>query len=126
MEITKDHSEQETPILIKDDGIIQTYRNQVNGRDYTVLGEIIPNVAQYQVKKYKGIIYWSPDMSLLKQVGVLKKICPLIYSLSNSELLKNIKGTLKWEFGVFLPEEAEEIVSKAKENKLNILMIELK
>ena len=120
------NSKQETPILIKDEDIIKTYTSPVDGKEFTVLGELAPNLLNEQVKKFKGIIYWSNDVSLIKQVGVLKKICPLINSIPNSELLKIIKGTSEWEFGIFLPEEAEELITKAEENKLNISMIELK
>jgi hypothetical protein len=110
-------------ILIKDKGIIATYKSTDDEKNITVLGELSHNLANKQVKRFEGIIYWSKDMPLLKQVGVLKKICPSVNSIPNSELLKNIKGTEKWKFGEFLPEEAEELITKAEENKLNISIV---
>lgn len=111
-------------ILIKDKGIIATYKSTDDEKNITVLGELSHNLANKQVKRFEGIIYWSKDMPLLKQVGVLKKICPSVNSIPNSELLKNIKGTEKWKFSEFLPEEAEELITKAEENKLNISIVE--
>lgn len=126
MDSNEQNLKEEIPILIKDEGIIKTYSSPVDGKEFTVLGELALNLANEQVNKFKGIIYWSDDVPLLKQVGILKKICPIINLIPNSELLKSIKGTSEWEFGVFLPEEAEEIITKAEQNKLNIFMAELK
>ncbi|WFD08960.1 hypothetical protein [Tepidibacter hydrothermalis] len=126
MNSNEQNLKQQKPILVKEEGIIKTYMSPMDGKEFTVLGEIAPNLINEQVKKFKGIIYWSNDMSLSKQVGVLKKICPLITSVPNGELLNIIEGTSEWEFGVFLPEEAEELITKAEQNKLNISIVELK
>ena len=125
MKSNEQDSENEKLILIKDEGIIATYKSADDEKNITVLGELSHNIANKQVKRFKGIIYWSKDMPLIKQVGVLKKICPSVNSIPNSELLKNIKGTEEWKFGEFLAEEAEELITKAEENKLNISIIEL-
>ena len=125
MKSNEQNSENEKLILIKDEGIIATYKSADNEKNITVLGELSHNIANKKVNRFKGIIYWSKDIPLLKQVGVLKKICPSVNSILNNELLKNINGTTEWKFGDFLPEEAEELITKAEENKLNISIIDI-
>jgi hypothetical protein len=50
------NSKQETPRLIKNEGIIKTYKSPIGGKEFTVLGELAPNLVNDQVKKFKGNI----------------------------------------------------------------------
>lgn len=111
------------PIIVKDEGIIVTYKDPSTGEEYSVLGELA--YEDKEIPRYKAIIYWSKEISLVKQVAILKKICPLVNEIPNGELMKNIKSTSEWEFGEFLPEEAEELIAKAKQNRLNMSRIQL-
>lgn len=120
-----DFSENKKPIVIKDEGIIVTYKNPSTGEEYSVLGELAHNFEGKKNVKYKAVIYWAKEPSLVKQVAILRKICPFVNSIPNNELLNTVKGTSSWEFGEFLPEEAEELVTKGKQNGLDITRIEL-
>ena len=120
-----DFSEGKKPIVIKDEGIIVTYKNPCTGEEYNVLGELAHNFEGKKIARYKAVICWAKEPSLVKQVAILRRICSLVNSIPNNELLNSVKGTSKWEFGEFLPEGAEDLVAKGKKNGLDITMIEL-
>ncbi len=111
------------PVLIKDQGVVKTYKYTDTGEEFSVLVEYPINIEEYTRKdRVNLIVVWGDDVPLIKQLAQLKSICPALSSKSSLDLLKEIKNTSEWNMGEFWLNEAEKIVKAAKEAGLQLLM----
>lgn len=55
----------------------------------------------------------------------MKKICKDYCTFSDEKMLKIAKNTEKWEFGEFFGVEAVRILEMAKQNGLNVEMVDM-
>jgi hypothetical protein len=111
------------PVLIKDEGVVKTYKYPDAGEEFSALVEYPINIEEYTKKdRVNLIVVWGEDVPLIKQLAQLKSICPALNSKSRLDLLKEIKNTSEWNMGEFWLNEAEKIVKAAKEAGLQLLM----
>ncbi|GJM69843.1 hypothetical protein HMSSN036_20590 [Paenibacillus macerans] len=118
--MTHDESNNKSELeLIKKEGTLFTYRNSLTNEVVEAVGDYFPERVD-GVKYYQVNIEWKQDVSLVKQLAILKKIYPPLGKVTNTELLNKLKNTKEWVLDGLLAEEAEMLVTKAKENGIEI------
>ncbi|MGK5512348.1 hypothetical protein [Brevibacillus formosus] len=105
--------------LIKKEGTLFTYRNPLTNEVVEAVSDYFPQGVD-GVKYYQVNIVWKQDVSLVKQLAILKRIYPPLGKVTNAQLLNKLKNTKEWVLDGLLAEEAEVLVTKAKENGIEI------
>ncbi len=111
-------------ILLECDGVICKYLSTKDNSIVVEEGAIaIPGVNR--ITEYRGIITWSLEESLLKQINDMNRICNKYFNISNKEILKRAREGGGWAFGKFSDFEAIEILTLSKKFNLNIKMVDV-
>lgn len=84
---------------------------------------VVPGVSE--VAKYRGIVIWSLDVPITKQINDMRKICEKYFNVSSKEILNRAREENSWIFGEFYDFEAIDILKLSKKYNLYIEMINI-
>lgn len=111
-------------ILLESDGIMCKYLCLETNEVIEVLGTIaVPR--EDRIIKYRGIVKWSQDISITKQVMAMKKICEKYGIIPNKNILYITRENTEWIFGEFFGVDAANIIEISRKEHLDIEMIDI-
>lgn len=111
-------------VFLESDGPICKYLCTKDNTIVMAEGAIkIPGIRR--TAKYKGIVTWSLDTPLIKQINDMHKICIKYFSVSNKEILDKAREDTSWTFGEFFDYEAIDILNLSKKYNLCIEMVDV-
>lgn len=114
----------ENLILLENDGIKGKYLCLETNEVIEAVGTIaVPR--EDRIIKYRGIVKWSQDISITKQVIAMKKICKKYDILPNKNILYIARENTEWVFGEFFGVDAANIIEISRKEHLDIEMIDI-
>lgn len=114
----------ENLILLESDGIKGKYLCLETNEVIEAVGTIaVPR--EDRIIKYRGIVKWSQDISITKQVMAMKKICKKYDIIPNKDILYIARENTEWIFGEFFGVDAANIIEISRKEHLDIEMIDI-
>lgn len=114
----------ENLILLESNGIKGKYLCLETNEVIEAVGTIaVPR--EDRIIKYRGIVKWSQDISITKQVMAMKKICEKYGIIPNKNILCIARENTEWIFGEFFCVDAANIIEISRKEHLDIEMIDI-
>lgn len=104
-------------ILIKEEGIVSTYKNKHTGEIAEYQGDICIIDPHVKVEKLELFIEWVPEVSITKQIVRLKSIV----DINTKKALLESRNSKIYSLGFFYSGIADEIIRKGLTKGLKIV-----
>ena len=111
-------------LLIEDRGCWQLYRCKKCGDEFWVHGDFLI-IQDTPSKRCKVYVVWSKEQTLVSQINSLKKLVPSVRTYTNSEILEIARTTNQWMIDKMYLSEAEDLVKRAKEQEVVLVLEEM-
>ena len=111
------------PILIKDDGHIQTFRWPDTGEEFTTTANYAHRLPDTPLRdvSLKASFSSKSSVPVTKQIALLKRIFPELQQKPSAELLKEARTTQCLELGVFQHWKASKLVHECEQSEIFIV-----
>lgn len=104
-------------ILIKEEGIVSTYRNKHTGEIAEYQGDVCIIDPDTKVEKLELFIEWIPEVPITKQIVRLKSIV----DIDTKKALKDSRNSRIYSLGIFYGGIADELIRKGLTKGLKII-----
>lgn len=119
-----DYMQDNELIFLEGNGSISKYLCKKDNTIVEAEGAIaVPGVNK--ILKYRGIVIWSLDIPITKQINDMRKICGKYLNVSSKDILNRSREKNSWIFGEFFDYEAIDILKASKKYNLCIEMINI-
>ena len=121
------------PILIKQVGHIQTFRDPETGEEFSTTvttNDEIPSTPLWKrgekwgisddATKFFLVVKWHSHPPSMKEIAALRHLCPELRHIKASEFLQMVKHTRSWKLGVFYRWKAIELIKAGTKYGLNL------
>lgn len=103
-------------ILVKQDGIILTFKNKHTGEVREYQGDICIIDPNIKIEKLELFIKWSSEIPIIKQIVLLNNML----NIDTKIALRESKESTTFSLGYFYKRDAEDIIKKAHKKGLEL------
>ena len=109
------------PILIKQIGHIQTFRDPETGEEFSATISTNDEIQDSgDALKVVLVVKWHSDSPSIKEIAALRQLCPELRDIKADEFLYVTKHTQSWKLGEFYRWKAIELIEAGAKSGLDL------